>query len=248
LIPPDADVDEDQDPTEDVDSDTDEDEDDLDDAPPVDEDDEEDDQDENEDEEDDDDAVDLNEFEARILDQVQRRFDRAVSRISRNLQSANTDADDDDEDDDDEDDEPKGKSKKRRQRTARRQVDPSAIRLLARDRIADEMEKAGSAERKAVKAIVDKVVPHIDWESVGDQDEFVEDLVQTLKGTADNLVRTGSDRKVNQLRRLGKIPPKSTQPGSKGNSGSGKTPTQQMKKGAAVAKARWPEGKRRLTR
>lgn len=186
---------------------------------------------------------------AQVEADFQRRFDRAVSKQRKKLErraaprSAGA-ADDDDGDDDDRDDTgPAGK--RRRPQVHDRGADVTSIRLLARDQIADELADAGKAERLAVKRVVDLVLPAVDWSEV-DQEEFVADLVSGLKEEVTALVKEGSDRKLAQLRRMGRLPARQGQPPSGGGSGRRNESESAMDKGASVAARRFPGGKRRL--
>ncbi len=226
-----------------------EEDDDIDGPPPVG---EADDDDEDEDDDEDDGQFDAERFRTQMLDEVQRRFDRAVSKAVRNLESRlgveePPAGSDDDDDDDDEAPPPPSGGDRRKKRRAASGVDVRTIRVLARDRIQDEMEKFGSTERKAAKAIVDQILPHVDWSST-DDDEFVGQLVSLVAEQSQALVKAGSDRKIAQLRKMGHLPQRDAQPGGQpGAAGPGANhPETVMSKGARRAKQRWPEGKRRL--
>lgn len=183
---------------------------------------------------------------------MQRRFDRAVTKIQKRLEEryagAGSAADDDEEDDGEEEEAPpKGRAPQRQVSRRRQGSDVTTIRLMARETVADEMDGAGREERKSVKSVLDAVLPLIDWSRVEDEAEVVEELVGKLKGVTEDLVKTGADRKVAQLRRSGRLPQRPGQPGSvQGSSGTGLG--QKMQKGAAVAAERFPNGQRRLGR
>lgn len=190
------------------------------------------------------------EMEERITraveERLQKRFDRSVSKIRHRLQEQyreTDDPDDDDEHDDDDGDNPPPRPRRQVHRSGRRS-DVTSIRMLARDRLTDEMERSGSAERAAIKKVLDTVVPYVDWRSV-DQDEVIDELVEQLSGTAKDLVRIGSERKVRQLRTMGALPPASSQPGGAARGGTRDTASQ-MNRGKALAERRYPEGKRHL--
>jgi hypothetical protein len=181
-----------------------------------------------------------------VEERLQKRFDRSVSKIRRRLQEQYRDADDPDDDDesgDDDEEHPPPRSR-RPARSSGRRSDVTSIRMLARDRLADEMERSGSAERAAVKKVLDTVVPYVDWRSV-DQDDVIDELVEKLSGTAKDLVRIGSERKVRQLRTMGALPPASSQPGGATRGGT-RDAASQMNRGKALAEQRYPDGRRRL--
>jgi len=185
---------------------------------------------------------------ASVEARMQKRFDRAISKIGRRLNDRYRDSDrsDDDDDDDDDRDETPPAPKRRRQRQSNHRSDVTTIRMLARDRITDEMEHSGTAERAAVKKVIDTVVPYVDWSAV-DQDDVIDELVEQLSVTATGLIRLGSERKVRQLRNMGALPPASAQPGRNGTT-SRKDPVSQMNRGKALAEKRYPGGTRHLGR
>lgn len=256
LIPPGVRGADPEEEVDDLDEDLDEPEDDIDSVPPVDDDD----RDEDDDDVDDNDGGDPQSVDAQVerilnarLSQMeaawQKRFDRAVSRqrkkLERQYASRSTGAANDDDDEDDEEPETPPRPKKRR--PAQRQdraVDVTSIRLLARDQIADELADAGKAERARVKRLVDTILPAVDWNEV-DPEDFVPELISELRETTQELVKAGSDRKVAQLRRMGRLPDRQGQPPAGGRSGK-KEAESAMEKGASIASRRFPDGKRRL--
>jgi hypothetical protein len=201
---------------------------------------------------DEDGTIDPDEFARLIEERVQKRFDKAISKALRRMGGGRVGGADDPDDGDPEDDDPPGQPAgappAQRRRPARRStIDTTSVRVLARDAIEDHLERAGRNEQRAVKAIVDRIAPHIDWESVDDPGEFVEDLVKSLASQAQDLVKTGSDRKVAQLRQMGALPAAAGQPaGGPAPIQGGGTAASQVAKGASRARIRWPEGKRSL--
>lgn len=250
LIPPvtgsgDPGTDDDQNDTDDV---VDED---IDGLPPLDEGDEED-ADGDEDDESQEDLADLeNRVAARLEQQFQARFDRAVSKMRRNLErqlgnrSTRESAELDEDDDEDEGNPPP--RKRRRPQGQPKSVDVTSIRLLARDMVSDRMAQNSSVERAAVKSVLDAVLPAVNWSQV-DEDDFVSDLVETLAKASGDLVRSGSDRKVAQLRRMGIVSERKGQPSGGGSRQASTSFAKAMKKGADAAEARFPNGERRLMR
>lgn len=225
---------------------------DLEGVPPV-ERDEDDEEEDGEDEEDDDESRrdSLEEIERRLEEKFQKKFDRAVSKAVRNLERKNgarksPRVEEEEEDTDD----------NRSVRPARHSAGGSgsrsdspnvtSIRLLARDVISDEMEESGKQERMAVKKVVDQIVPLVNWELVDDESEFVETLVDNLKGVASDLVKTGSDRKVAQLKKAGVLQQRPGQPGSAPQSGNRGQVAKKLEQGAAAAGRRFPQGSRSL--
>jgi hypothetical protein len=196
----------------------------------------------------------LNQALTALEDRVQKRFDRAVSRITRRLEDRLQD--DDDDDDDEEDDEEQDDEEKKPRRAKRRQpqrrpvpVDRRSVTLvrsLARDTINDEMDRSGAQERKAVKAIVDHVLQVVDLKQVDDEQEFVEDLVTKVRDQVTGMVKVGSDRKVAHLRQMGLLAQRQGQPATRRQADNG-SPTTAMAKGARRAQARWPGGTRSLS-
>jgi len=251
LIPPASGSRKDDDTDLDRDQDESSEDEDIDGVPPVeDEDDGDDDLDE-----DDGDGIDLDEVERRIEQRLeqkfQRRFDKAVSKARRNLERQyesrqSTRDEDDDDDDDDEAGSPPPRKRRQVQRRSRN-VDVTSIRILARDMVSDQMTGTGSQERKVVKSVLDAVLPMVDW-SLADEEDFVADLVERLSTASVELVKTGSDRKVAQLRRMGALPERKGQPSGQASSGGRGTLEKAMRKGAAAAQERFPDGKRRLLR
>lgn len=255
LIPPGVRGTDPEEEIDDLDDDQDEHDDDIDSVPPV----GDDDRDEDDDEVDDDggDPQSVDEQVERIVNarlasmeaEWQKRFDRAVSKQRKKLErqyvtrSAGVTNDDDDEDDDEPESPPRPKKRRPAQRQDR-SVDVTSIRLLARDQIADELADAGKAERARVKKLIDTILPAVDWNEV-DPDEFVPELISELRDATEELVKAGSDRKVAQLRRMGRLPQRQGQPPAGGGSGKGKAESA-MEKGASVASRRFPGGKRRL--
>lgn len=197
------------------------------------------------DEDDDDDTVDgvdIAEIERRVEERLQRRFDRAISKATRRLQSQQRQPDpaDDDDHDDDDDDTPPPRQERRqpsRRRESQRRSDSIALRSLARDRLEDEMSTSGRSAQIAVKRALDSIIPHLREE---DADDVIDDVVAALAGTAGDLIKIGSDRKVRQLQGLGMLPTTPTQQNG-GSSGRRKTdPATAMRRGAAIAAERHP--------
>jgi hypothetical protein len=180
--------------------------------------------------EEDDGFIDPAQFRREIIDEVQRRFDRAVSRLTRTPPAAPAAGGTEP---------PPGQAPRGEQS----HVDTTAIRLLARDRLADLMDGSGPPERRTVKELLDRVLPVVDWTRIDDQDEYITDLATAMSAAADSLVKVGSDRKVAQLRTGGLLPPATGQPGP---GPGGTSPAQAMSKGVAAAKRRFPDGRRRL--
>ena len=189
-----------------------------------------------------------------LEDRMQRRFDRAVSRVTRRLEDRLQDDDDDTDDDDDEDEEEDDDKKKRRQPRRQQQRRPAPVdrrsvtlvRSLARDTINDEMDRSGTQERKAVKAIVDHVLQVVDLQQVDDEQEFVEDLVTKVRDQVTGMVKVGSDRKVAHLRQMGLLAKREGQPPTRRPADNGSATTA-MAKGARRAQNRWPGGTRSLS-
>lgn len=193
----------------------------------------------------------LDEIERRLEEKFQRKFDRAVSKMSRNLERKNGARRQPDLEDEEE--EPRGQrpvdSARRSARGGDRGGNSSSvtsIRLLARDVISDEMDDSGKQERIAVKKVVDQIVPLVNWELVDDESEFVEELVGNLKAVASDLVKTGSDRKVAQLKKAGVLQQRPGQPGSASPQGSRGQVAKKLEQGAAAAGRRFPQGSRSL--
>jgi hypothetical protein len=219
----------------------------IDSPPPPDDDDDDDDHDDDGDGSDRESPEEMEERITRAVEErLQKRFDRAISKTRRRLEEQYRSADDSGDDDDDDDDggeHPPPRTRRRSDRSSRRS-DVTSIRMLARDRLSDEMERSGSAERTAVKKVIDTVIPYVDWRSV-DQDDVIDELVESLSGTASDLIRIGSERKVRQLRTMGALPPASSQPGGAQRGGQRDTAAQ-MQRGKSLAEQRYPDGKRRL--
>lgn len=182
--------------------------------------------------------IDPDEFRQGILDEVQKRFDRSISRLVRKgtlrLDQPGT---------------PPGEGGngggETPPPTQSRQVDALSIRSYARSCLNDAMEGAGKTEKQAVRKVLDNLVAHVDWSTVDDEEEYVEQLVEDLTKTSSALIKVGSDRKVQQLQASGVLPRRVQQPGQ----AAAPTHSAQtgMAKGAAVAKKRWPTGRRRMT-
>jgi len=196
---------------------------------------------------------------AAMEDRMQKRFDKAVSKAVRNAMrktgatGGSSAPPDDGDDDDDEtgDGQGQGQPPKPRGRRPAQAVGASdirTIRLLVKDQIDEALEGKGKAERRAVRDIVDEIVPLIDWQAVDDEDEVVESLIGTVTEKVELLVRTGSDRKVKQLRGLGLIPeaPNGQAGGHAGGQRRQQPVAADMQKGAQRAAARWPKGRRRM--
>jgi len=190
--------------------------------------------------------IDPEEFAREIEDRIQRRFDKAITKLTRKLESQPS-RDHDDPDGDDGDDGDGNPAPRRSIRRRSPQVDTSSMRILARDTVEDLLASAGRQEKAATKQILDRVIPAIDWSRVDDDVEFVEELVKTIADRSTELVKAGSDRKVAQLRRAGLIPqtPNGQPAGGPSGAGTRGTPSK-MQAGASRAAARWPSGKRRL--
>lgn len=226
---------------------------DLDGVPPVvrGEDDDDEDGDDNDDEGDEGEGQDsLADVEARLEAKFQKKFDRAISKAVRNLERKNgarRPADSDEEEDGN--DGPAGAPAGRSSRGGDRggsSPNVTSIRLFARDVISDEMDGSGKQERIAVKKVIDQIVPLVNWDLVEDETEFVEELVGNLKGVASDLVKTGSDRKVAQLRKAGVLQQRPGQPGSAPQSGNRGQVARKLEQGAAAAGRRFPGGSRSL--
>jgi len=187
-----------------------------------------------EDPEDDDPEVDIEEIERRVEERLQRRFDKAITKITRRLESQYRQPD---PDPDEEEEEPP--APRQRQRPApRRSGDSIALRTLARDRLADEMATSGRSAQIAAKKALDAIVPHLREE---DADEVIDDVVAALAGSAGDLIKIGSDRKVRQLQGLGLIPQTTTQQNGGGVTGRKRPdPATAMRKGAQIAASRHP--------
>jgi hypothetical protein len=173
----------------------------------------------------------FNAFEERM----QKRFDRAITKAVQNAQRSapQLKGQDDNDGDDDQKQRPAGRSS----------VPTSTVRLLIRDRLSEELEGTGQAERRATRAILDAVVPHVQWDE-DDAEDKVDELAKTVAEQAKLLVNAGSERKVKQLRGMGLLPERKGQPAaSSGKTTQGDVNTS-MKKGQDKAKLRWPEGRR----
>lgn len=189
----------------------------------------------------------LQQFENDLMDKVQRRFDKAISKALKNVSTDSQSGKSGDDEDDDDDSEPP--SRERRTSQSERKPDTRSMKVLARDLVADEMESAGSTERKAVKELVDELIPLVDWNSVEDEEETLSNMVSRLSQRSEELIRTGSDRKVSQLRKGGYLPDRGNggQPaGSPTGSSTASPALSQMQRGEQTAQSRWPEGKRSI--
>lgn len=191
---------------------------------------------------DDDDPQDIAEIERRVEARLQKRFDRAITKVTRRLESQYQQPDPVD-DVDDEDDPPAPPQRRRQTPSTQRRSDAIALKSLARDRLNDEMASSGTAEKAAVKKVLDTVIPHLGL-SGDDGEDVIDDLVTALAGTAGDLIKIGSDRKVRQLRTMGLIPESARQPAGGGSTRKVDAATS-MRKGAAIARDRYPEGRRR---
>lgn len=192
----------------------------------------------------DDEYIDPEAFRQSILDEMQTRFDRSISKVVRRMQKGQTPSptggggSGDDPDD--------GDSPPPAPRPGARQVDTKSIRTYARSVLNDAMEGQGRVEKQAIRDILDGVVATTNWASVDDEEEYVEELVERLTTTTQALIKIGSDRKVAQLRASGRLPQLATQPGQ-AQTGAAHSAQTGMAKGAATAKQRWPGGRRRMT-
>jgi len=182
--------------------------------------------------------IDLEVFAQQIEERMQRRFDKAISKIQRRR----AEREEPDDEEEPEDEEPPAA---RSRRPVRRNVDTTAVRVMVRDAIDDRIDANRREERRAVKTVLDRIVPVVDWDEVDDPGDFVDELVEALSSTATGLVRVGSDRKVAQLRHSGMLPKRSPQP--EGTPQPSRTLVgTQVAKGAARAQRKWPSGTRRL--
>jgi len=193
----------------------------------------------------------LEEIERRLEATFQKKFDRAISKAVRNLERKNGTRhviENEEEEEDSHGPDPVDSARRPARRSDRGGSSSSvtSIRLLARDVISDEMDDAGKQERIAVKKVVDQIVPLVNWDLVDDESEFVEELVGSLKSVASDLVKTGSDRKVAQLKKAGVLQQRPGQPGSVPNTGAKTQVARKLEQGAAAAGRRFPQGSRSL--